>query len=405
MLSWSQYNEAIRSILRDTAANRMEKEVLIVLSLLFNQYHNFHCDFAAAFMHINSGLRLIEQWSENSLASSNSGSETIKSAIDLVKDHVEPVLVRLDVQGSFLVHSNKHAPPYHELRPSLLPTMPPEFDSFSQARQAFDFTANYMFYVLGYRPEDCDEKGKEVVKSKYEQWWIAFGALVGRTPVRLESDDDRAARLLRMYHNFALIVLDTHHDPDEMGFDDQTERFDIMVRQAQALVQLPRPPSEQPGQPFSFDTSIASPMNFVAARCRVPHIRLQAISILKNAIKSSWNCEHCALVAQYIMETEEKDLGPVLQCSQIPSEKRIRRLCTEISFEDGHIKVTYVQYPYSADMLINVAIIPLKNGFSALPTIEGAIEMPPIKSQQQPSPSSEGEPFESQSMDEKIGRS
>lgn len=121
-----------------------------------------------------------------------------------------------------------------------------------------------MFHVLGKQPEDCDQARKPEVEDLYERWWLAFGSLLGRSSVRLGSDDDRAARLLRVYYNFGRTVLDTHHDVDEMGSNKHTERFDVMVQQCQDLIPLPTSSGEQRGQPFSFDVSLASPLNYVA---------------------------------------------------------------------------------------------------------------------------------------------
>jgi len=240
-----------------------------------------------------------------------------------------------------------------------------------------------MFHVLGKRPEECDEAKKPLVKDTYERWWLSFSSLLARTPVRLCSDDDRAARLLRVYYNFTRIVLDTHHDTDEMGSDHQTERFDVMVQQCQNVISLPPSSGENPGQPFSFDVLLASPPNFVGARCRFPHIRKQAIRLLKTAVKSSWNSEHCALVGQYTMETEEKGLDTVDHCEDIPGENRIRRIYSDICFEEHHIKLSYVRYPYTAESPMHVVIVPLK--VSRIVLTEGSMEMAPIRPEGKPS--------------------
>jgi hypothetical protein len=149
-----------------------------------------------------------------------------------------------------------------------------------------------------------------------------------------------------------------------------------MVQQAQDLESLPTSGQEHRGQPFSFDVSLASPLNFVGARCRVPHIRRHAVSLLKSAVKSSWNSEHCALVAQYLLKTEESGLGPVTNCKDIPREHRVRRIYTDICFADCHIKLSYVRYPYTAETPVNVAIIPLKKSNNV--STDGSVEIPPV---------------------------
>jgi hypothetical protein len=149
-----------------------------------------------------------------------------------------------------------------------------------------------------------------------------------------------------------------------------------MVQQAGDLISLPSPSGGQPTQPFSFDVSLASPLNFLGARCRFPHIRRQAIQILKKAEKASWNCEHCALVAQYLLELEEKDLGEISHCREVPSKSRVRRIYSDIVFEEGFIKLSYVRYPYTATAPVHIAILPLI-GSRDLST-HGSMEIDPI---------------------------
>ena len=111
--------------------------------------------------------------------------------------------------------------------------------------------------------------------------------------------------------------------------------------------------------------------------CRVPRIRRLAISRPKAVEKSSWNCEHCALIAQYLLETEETGLGTITHCEEILSEKRIRRIMTEVCFEEAHNKLTYVWNSYSQETSINVAILPLKQPGGIVSTY-GSVELNPI---------------------------
>jgi hypothetical protein len=343
LFSWQQYNQAIQLILRGTSTDRMPIEVLILLCLLFNQYHNFQCDYSAAYMHIKSGLQLIADFQRSPSSGKPKVGPTMTES-EMIRDHVAPMLLRMDVQAAFLMHSEAHSPPYDKLTQTAPPVLPQDFNSFSLARRTFDHAASYMFHVLGKRIEDCDEAGKVKAKDTFEQWWSKFSALAARTPVRLGTDEDRAIRLLRIYYNFARVVLDTHHDGNEMGFDNQTSRFEVMVQQARDLVYFNPTSHEHMTQPFSFDISLASPLNFIAARCREPELRRQAIAMLKASKKSSWNSEHCAVTAQFLLEHEEGGLPTVKTCSNIPSKKRVRRITTEICFEESAIRVTYVKY-------------------------------------------------------------
>lgn len=305
-------------------------------------------------MHIKMGLKLIEDWSRPATSSTLTSTE-------MVREHVAPMLCRLDVQACFLMHSEAHSPAYDQLTKTDAPLIPKDFDSFSQARRLFDHAASFMFNVLGKRKEDCNPTGVGKARDVFESWWLGFTSLVARTPVHLGSEDDRAIRLLRIYYSFARIVLDTHHDGDEMGFDKQTERFQTMVQQAQDLDRFPSTATEGATQPFSFDISLASPLNFVGARCREPQIRRQAIALLRAAVKSSWNSDHCATIAQCLLQLEEHGLGEVTRCEDIPSMRRVRRVMTDVCFDEDCIKLTYVRHPYTEVVPIHVAVLPLNH--------------------------------------------
>jgi hypothetical protein len=327
-------------------------------------------------MHIKMGLKLIEDWSARQ-ATSKRLEGTTATAWEMIDVHVAPALCRLDVQAAFLMHSEAHTPPYDGLTQTKPPAIPTEFRHFSQARRLFDQASSFMFLVLGKKPEDCDVEGIAKARQVFESWSAAFSSLVARTHIRKGNSDDRAIHILRIYYNFARVVLDTHHAGDEMSFDKQTDRFKIIINQADELVHFPSTGLFKAPQPFSFDVSLASPLNFVGARCREPEIRRQAVSLLKIAEKSSWNCEHCALVIQYILELEEKGLEAVHGCEDVPSQHRIRRIMSEVFFEQEHIKITYVHHPYTKEMPINVAILPLRHPGGVVST-EGAVELDPV---------------------------
>lgn len=360
MLSWRQYNQAIQNVLQETNAGRLPMEILLIFCLLFNQYEIFQCDHHAAYAHIKSGQKLLLEWSQTLEQSRTSpGATQTSTVVDMINEHIAPMVTRLDVQASMLMHSQAPSERYTQPAMTIDPIIPPIFDSFARARQIFDHCASWMFHNLAQRPEICDEAVKAGMRDVFERWWLAFSALLSQNPITFSSEEDKIARLLRVYYNFARIVLDTYQDLDEMGFDEQTERFRTMISYCQDAVR-PHRPGDHLRQSFSFDISSASPLFFIASRCRVPQLRRQAISILQAAEQCSWNCEHSAMIAQHLADTEESGLETITTCQDIPVANRVRRVHTKVSFEEAHIELQHISWPYSDKSSVNIAILPLR---------------------------------------------
>ncbi len=59
------------------------------------------------------------------------------------------------------------------------------------------------------------------------------------------------------------------------------------------------------------------------------------------------------------MDTEEHELSIVSPYKDIPEENCIRRIYSDICFEDWHFKLPYVRHPNSFESLVHVAAMPL----------------------------------------------
>jgi hypothetical protein len=92
-----------------------------------------------------------------------------------------------------------------------------------------------------------------------------------------------------------------------------------VITDADELVQLSKEvlttPNDLTGGPsnepvFAFDGNLLSPLFVVATRCRILHIRRDAIALLKSNPRREgfWDSEMAARVAEWFVDTEEEEL-------------------------------------------------------------------------------------------------
>lgn len=96
LLSWNQSNQAIQRVLQDASASRIPLELLILLCLVFDEYHNFQREYSAAYLHIRRGLRTVEQWSQDNHNATKSTFGSTMHTTKMIRDHVAPILLLLD---------------------------------------------------------------------------------------------------------------------------------------------------------------------------------------------------------------------------------------------------------------------------------------------------------------------
>ncbi|KAH7128910.1 hypothetical protein EDB81DRAFT_808492 [Dactylonectria macrodidyma] len=159
---------------------------------------------------------------------------------------------------------------------------------------------------------------------------------------------------LRLFHTMTSIMAATClHPRGEMAFDAHTANFEAIIAQSQVFHDTifatdfanTRLEHIQNATSFTADRGWIAPLYFTAIKCRVSHIRRQAIQLLGSTASREglWDAEVVASVAQEIVRLEEnpscvpvihpKDVAPdladlshELKRRVVPEERRISQV-------------------------------------------------------------------------------
>jgi Fungal specific transcription factor domain len=272
--------------------------------------------FRTAFLHLESGLKVLGETQQQSF---------------VVDDSVLQVFSRLSIQLALLnqTHGHQHLSfSQSEYRYSCK-----IFYSFNEAWQGIEGILYRIFRLVDHSDQQhlgelvspglhsslYEQQQEVIVDLKY--WTIAYEAsrtnLQGSFSQYFESF---GCRLLYSYHNIAEIMAGTclRSDDDESIFDSYNETFLIIISR---LTTLARTRLSQASVPAGFssycfnmsrsviDIGWLPALYYVAIKCRVHQIRLQAIKLLESSIhrEGIWDAQISACVARKVMEIEEMD--------------------------------------------------------------------------------------------------
>jgi hypothetical protein len=175
-----------------------------------------------------------------------------------------------------------------------------------QARQQFisECTLEQTLELLEYQQN---------IHAQLAQWLVTWDAF-RQSQGRLSAEKRKAYQVVHTYHTMATIMSYTTMSlKDEMIFDTQTNLFVDLVAQ---LVELhdSRTIKVLPGHLMDMAHSVSdlgwiAPLYFVATKCRVHRVRLQAIRLLESTShrEGIWDATIMAHVARKVMEVEERD--------------------------------------------------------------------------------------------------
>ena len=190
-------------------------------------------------------------------------------------------------------------------------------------------------------------QGRDFFRNILEKWSFAFNAFITKSNTTMTSKSLQGAAVLQI-NRLVLSIFIEHHGQDRL----QNSRcWDPLLLECSEILDLAttvvnmqnresRSSSQRPT--FSMDMNIVTPLFSVAHRCRDPHIRRRAISLLYDAPRQEglWHSVIVARVAERIMRTEEAGLGEVRTSADVPEEKRISEVGLQLDMQGrkGHLR-------------------------------------------------------------------
>ncbi|OIW32299.1 hypothetical protein CONLIGDRAFT_612841 [Coniochaeta ligniaria NRRL 30616] len=360
------YLKAINQLQRyfTRGKDRSSCRIALIACIVFTSMDLLRGHFTAAQVHLQHGLKLLQQTYPNTISSPPATDQWI----------IE-VFSRLYVQ--FRLFNQRSQQMYwpqllHAGEPS---DQSPIFRCAKEAWREIEQLLDDIFLLAHHAQQLQSEKPghprshsllerQQQVRDRAAQWLGRYETSTCPTIRGERLVDTRACHLLRSYHTMVTIMNEVAlHPGDEVVFDSQTSMF---VRLLEQLVDLRTASaawlsySRPPGLKFDMSRSIVDlgwipPLFFTAIKCRVHRIRLQAIRLLESTShrEGIWDGKILARVSRRVMELEEKDYygdvdtaddfslssapcGKDLQMQTLPDSHRISAI--EISFSTDPVQ-------------------------------------------------------------------
>ena len=348
-LAIQQCNKAIALLTHE--ANKPPPTSVVLLScILFMTFDYLENRCEAGLDHLSSGVAILNQWRRSPKFCS-----TPKSEIDLIEDHLAPMLQRSTTSAAQILESDDSplkGRSGRDMASGTCPTKLPEiFLNIQDAHNCLQSLLDHMFASiislacgpLRYKLEETIYEYQNVLRG----WLDKFNAFSIITLSLYKAAGDRvrafqrAADLLKVHCRVGRILISTVPYADESHFDAHLEDFEEITSLCRELIELEDHASQHPTSmlsvalSFSFDLGIISPLFLVGSRCRNPELRREAIRLLyvSRRREGVWSAFISAMVVERIVMIEESTVKASQSEADIPAANRLRLV--RVSYDPG----------------------------------------------------------------------
>ncbi|CAG7943486.1 unnamed protein product [Penicillium salamii] len=351
------YNKAIHH-LRSSPVNDTTPDIRVILitCMIFVTLEYLRGQYASGNSHLRYGIQLLSELSTQGSKSSTLSENTSKcmtQATDFAHNALIDSYAQLTMQsamfGIFPSHmcitthdSQTYAPPYN-------------FKSIINARKSLD----ELLHKVKCLKEDYHqalETGNTIDHSKASAaqdsiqkdllaWRQAYDVILPSLQSTMDPRDRAGSIIVRLYHEMVTVMAAVSLSESEMDFDAYTDRFSAIIAGVHELSQiwsLSATESWNPGpgagntdprdRGFTIESGYIPPIYYTAMKCRIPHIRRQAIQALRLTPRREglWNGPLLADVLEEVIgieqgQTHVDHLNSELRCQD--SEITGNRLC------------------------------------------------------------------------------
>ncbi|KAK4162758.1 hypothetical protein QBC43DRAFT_72567 [Cladorrhinum sp. PSN259] len=365
-VAFRQYSNACTSLLRADSVATTSNRTRLMASVLLACFDSFVGHHKQAIVQIQNGLALLDKLRVERRRSFSPSPD------DTVEDELTQMFTRLAIQAksydmafhfphpwvvSLTGHtaqdpgspaSERGSPPPMSINQDPIPE---RFASAKEARLAWDKLIEGIFRfhetlfaqaqngVMGILPPELLQLGIGYAK-ELDDWSSAYEhILASRTAPGISSQEKAAIVVLKMNQVMTRVLFLMTYRDSEMHFDGFTSEFKHLVELALEVVgdeerraAARRCPNHnnckhqdrcEPNifggsayaarhikPSFSADLGIVPPLYVVATKCREPHIRRQAIQLLRSSARREgmWDSELTARIGMWITDVEEEEL-------------------------------------------------------------------------------------------------
>ncbi|CAG8928853.1 unnamed protein product [Penicillium salamii] len=326
------YNKAIHH-LRSSPVNDTTPDIRVILitCMIFVTLEYLRGQYASGNSHLRYGIQLLSELStqgSKSSTSSENPSRGMAQATDFAHNALIDSYAQLTMQtamfGIFPSHmcitthdSQTYAPPYN-------------FKSIIDARKSLDD----LLHKVKCLKEDYHkalETGNAIDHSKASvtqdsiqkdllAWRQAYDFIFPSWQSTMDPRDRAGAIIIRLYHEMVTVMVAVSLSESEMDFDAYTDRFSAIIAGVQELSQIWSLSATESWNPvpgvgnadprdrgFTIESGYIPPVYYTAMKCRIPHIRRQAIQALRLTPRREglWNGPLLADVLEEVIGIEQ----------------------------------------------------------------------------------------------------
>ncbi|KAI1000064.1 hypothetical protein K3495_g8134 [Podosphaera aphanis] len=348
-----QYGKAIRRLRESLATKNLQAHRTMLISIIiFICIQSFTGDHSDAIGHIQTGLKLLEEWGPSShepeLVQIFTRLSIQAKSYDMAFHLPNSIKLSSCNESSLSTEQVFPIPPMSETNLKFaeeIVYIPERFFSATEARPALDYLTQSILRLL--EKLSSQNPGPNNIlpislqnychqfRVQLEKWGAAYLPVVenARGDSNISYTERAGIYVLRMFFNMTYILYFMTFSETEMGFDDFTSEFNEIIDLANEIsMQDPGSYQEQginslqspinnfgnkdkncnTKASFALELGIVPPLYVVATKCRNRKLRREAIRLLLSAPRREgmWDSLLCGHLAQWIMGIEEEDLPP-----------------------------------------------------------------------------------------------
>ncbi|EME81251.1 uncharacterized protein MYCFIDRAFT_176552 [Pseudocercospora fijiensis CIRAD86] len=222
------------------------------------------------------------------------------------------------------------------------PVFPSSFQSLVEARDCLLEMLQWAHHCLACPSTACSLTG---FRDLHSHWMNAVGQLVPRT-TEDASTTSKPSRLLQVSALFAKILVETYPVQQETDYDQHIQDFAQIVTLLEP--NLPTGPCNPPEISFGVDDGVADILGFVGHKCRDPHIRRRAVSLLMHSsrVEGDRNSTNTGEILKVHIALEERNNESITACHDVAEADRWRLICGQQFFAQGLIRLFFARSPY-----------------------------------------------------------
>lgn len=325
------FARSINNLQHHLSANTQASlRIVLITCIVFTTLDLLRSHFETARVHVRNGVYLVRKLKSVSKEDDRLHSKRISESTD---NWIAETFMRL--HGQVEVHNLMNRVSCGSLL--LHPGPIPSIQNLRSVKEAWNHLDKLLEHILhlNNRALECEtacqalrppppslRADQQHIQIALASWSEAYGFLRSSPIIQhcKANWENKGSRLLLLHHQMLTIMVDVCLSPkNEVIFDAHTESFLRLINDAvdlwnYSLSTNPPRPNILPGQFLNMSHSITdkgwiTALYYIAIKCRVHRIRLQAVRFLETSRhrEGFWDSSIMAVVARKVMEIEERD--------------------------------------------------------------------------------------------------